>query len=1374
MDNHVINLLINGKQPYEELNKLNRKIADMREELSAIRKQPGPISPEQAARATALEREIAKAEKKLSEFSDTTKAVARVMDNLEGKSVKQLKASLKELNKMLASGEVERNSDEWKMLTEAIRRTKGELAQVREQTRVTARTLGQSAQEAGGVWGRLAAFGQKWGGLGAVFAAGTMAYERLMGSMQQYVDAWASVDAAMAGVEKYTGLARGEVEALNEELRKLDTTTSIEGLNALAADAGRLGITSRQQILDFVEAADQINVALGEDLGEGAVKNIGKIAQLFGDADRMGLKQAMLSTGSVINDLAQSSSASEGYLMEFTARLAGVGRQAGLTQAQVMGFASVLDQGMVGVEKGATAMQNVLTLLNSKTAELAGVAGLNVKEFAELLRTDANEAVLTFIEALNRQGGFDALAQKLTEMHMSGSGVTQTLSTLANSIDTLRATQQQAARAFAEGTSVTDEFTKANNTLEARIGKQQEKLHLLAAELGKQLYPYYLLAMQGANVLGQAVVAVAGFMKENIAVIVATVTALTTLRYSYKLLTSWQAICTAAHAAYTAGATAAAAATHALTVAIKSNGITAFVSVLLSAVSALLSYLFASSLFEDATDSAAKSIDREREATDRLRQAQERAADSTVKERMRLEELQKRVHDTTLSYDQRRAALEELKKTVTGYQAVLTREGKLERDNVQAIADYISALEAKAEAQALYEELVEQKKRENAARRRLEQKNYNVSRVQWQLDNNPTFAPGRYRSYLNPGESNYNRYLKMQELEKQQAAQAEAQKAFNEELRTTKQLMDQLNSPRLRMYAAPLLAGQGTAAPTATTATASGHAAAGGGAAGGTNGTPTQDNATEKRLAELRASFAAERAAQKQALADRLLSQEEYNTNVLELQLQQLDAEAALYAEGSQELANIEEKRADVLLRIAQEQRDFSLRDIDRKEQEALEAAKQRYIQGANDTRQYEAEKTDIKLAHLRKRMALEEEYGRKEEAAKIAAQIKSTEEERQLEEANDFWRKVADFRKTYLKQTDEEILADKRAFAKKLLDMGLITAEEYAAILKQLNEQAKPDFGGTGGEWATTFDSIVEGLTRLRDRIREGKADWTDYAATASSALSGVATFASSFSQYYQAQQQAETAKVTARYDKEIKAAGEGSKRAKKLEDEKQKELAKIKTKYAKKQMQMEIAQAIATTAQNAIAAFGSQLIKGQPWTLALAIAAASLATAQGALQIAIIRKQHEAQAAGYYEGGYTSGNRYRRPAGIVHEGEFVANHYAVQNPAVRPVLDLIDQAQRNGTVTTLTAADVSRTIAAPAFTSASARTLAAQPAAVPPITVQAPPAVVVREDSDTAAALQRLNDTLEAGIQASVAIDGRDGLDRQWRKWQALKGRT
>ena len=97
-------------------------------------------------------------------------------------------------------------------------------------------------------------------------------------------------------------------------------------------DNARLGITGKKDVLDFVQAADQINIALGEDLGEGAVKNIGKLANIFGDDKRMGLKQAMLSTASAINELAQNSSASEGNILDFTTRLSAMAKTAGLTQ----------------------------------------------------------------------------------------------------------------------------------------------------------------------------------------------------------------------------------------------------------------------------------------------------------------------------------------------------------------------------------------------------------------------------------------------------------------------------------------------------------------------------------------------------------------------------------------------------------------------------------------------------------------------------------------------------------------------------------------------------------------------------------------------------------------------------------------------------------------------------------------------------------------------------------------------------------------------------------------------------------------------------------------------------------------------------------
>ena len=121
---------------------------------------------------------------------------------------------------------------------------------------------------------------------------------------------------------------------------------------------------------------------------------------------------------------------------------------------------------------------------------------------------------------------------------------------------------------------------------------------------------------------------------------------------------------------------------------------------------------------------------------------------------------------------------------------------------------------------------------------------------------------------------------------------------------------------------------------------------------------------------------------------------------------------------------------------------------------------------------------------------------------------------------------------------------------------------------------------------------------------------------------------------------------------------------------------------------MKIELAQAVASTALAAINAYASA--SKVSWVLG-AIAAA-MATAAGMLQIATIKRQHAAQDEGYYSGGFTGGNRYRRVAGSVHEGEFVVNHDGVNNQNLMPVLRLIDRAQQNNTIGTLTASDVTR----------------------------------------------------------------------------------
>ena len=122
------------------------------------------------------------------------------------------------------------------------------------------------------------------------------------------------------------------------------------------------------------------------------------------------------------------------------------------------------------------------------------------------------------------------------------------------------------------------------------------------------------------------------------------------------------------------------------------------------------------------------------------------------------------------------------------------------------------------------------------------------------------------------------------------------------------------------------------------------------------------------------------------------------------------------------------------------------------------------------------------------------------------------------------------------------------------------------------------------------------------------------------------------------------------------------------KLEEQKEADIAKIKKKYNDRAMKMQIAQALAQTAMAAINAYASALAIG-PAGLILAPIAAAMAVAAGMMQVATIKKQHEAQQAGYYSGGFTRRDPdNRREVGVVHANEFVADHRAVANRRHRP----------------------------------------------------------------------------------------------------------
>lgn len=449
----------------------------------------------------AVKAEMAKLRAEGKENSAEYKAQKENLDKLNAAlAVQRIEAgktalSYSELRKAAASLKRQMDNatpgtEKWKALRADYLLTRQRMREVEVQARDTRFSLSKMAD---GV-NRYAAMGA--GVVGALTGVALTA--------RKCVDEYAEMEEAEAQVIKYTGMTRDEVKGLNEEFKEMDTRTAREKLNALAGDAGRLGITGKKDVLEFVDAADKINVALGEDLGDDAVKNIGKLAQMFGEDQKLGLRGAMLATGSAINEVAQNSSAAEAYLVGFTARVAGAANQAKVAQGDILGYASVLDQNMQQQEMAATAFQTLMMKMYQEPAKFAKIAGQSVEDFTSLIKKDANEAILQFLDTLNKKGGLDQLAPMFKEMGLDGVRASGVISTMAGKIDDIRKAQRLANDAYRDGTSIINEFNVQNNTVQAGLDKAKKHFKDVRVELGEKLQPVmkYMITTGGLTVKG--------------------------------------------------------------------------------------------------------------------------------------------------------------------------------------------------------------------------------------------------------------------------------------------------------------------------------------------------------------------------------------------------------------------------------------------------------------------------------------------------------------------------------------------------------------------------------------------------------------------------------------------------------------------------------------------------------------------------------------------------------------------------------------------------------------------------------------------------------------------------------------------------------
>lgn len=574
IDRVQLEIVIQQDQARQKMIELEERMRSANRELQKTKKQFGETSEEYKQQANVL-KQLQQEYDNLYEEIGLTNLSLRDL----GKRQKDLNAILRQLNP---------NTELYKQYSEQLKEVNNRIKELRGTANETRFSLS-----------KLTDGFNKYGAIAASAIAGLTGITL---TMRSCVNEYAEMEEAQSQVIKYTGLTKDEVKELNEEFKQMDTRTARTRLNELAGDAGKLGISTKEGVKEFVEAADMINVALGKDLGKEAINSIGKLANMFGTDDRS-LKENMLAVGSAVNSVAQNSSAAEPYLVEFTARMGGVGKQANMAITDIMGFASALDQNMLRSEMASTALSGLILKLYQEPSKYAQLAGLQVEEFTKLMSEDVNEAVLTFLEALNRMGGMDKMAPVLDKMSLSGAEAASVISALAGNVEKVRKEQLGANQAFVEGTSVVNEFSVQNSTVQAELDKAKKRFADIRVELGEQLLPVMKYMVSTGSLTVKGLSAVVSVLMENKRVIVTVTSAIA----AYVLVVNGA---TLAKKGYTVATKAATMATNLFSKATKASPW----GLVISGVTAAITYF---SMFRDETD---KNTESQKKLNDALQQ----------------------------------------------------------------------------------------------------------------------------------------------------------------------------------------------------------------------------------------------------------------------------------------------------------------------------------------------------------------------------------------------------------------------------------------------------------------------------------------------------------------------------------------------------------------------------------------------------------------------------------------------------------------------------------------------------------------------------------------------------------------------------------
>ncbi|MDY4843122.1 MAG: phage tail tape measure protein, partial [Prevotella sp.] len=388
-----------------------------------------------------LEKELVSYNSAVSQNITNTERINNAMKNLSGTSLNELKRALSaaksELGKMSASD---------KGLKQMQNNVKALQGQINELT--------GAVNKNGGAWNTAMKNLTAYVGLFSLF---NKAKELVTGAIKKNFE----YSGSLTDIRKVSGLTMDQVKQLSTELAKIDTRTSVDGLAQLAYQGAKLGMGKYgvDGMAQFVKAADKINVALGEELGEEALPALSKMVEVMGLIPKMGIEKAMDATGSAMFKLSTTSTATSNDIVEFSKRLTGVARTAGITTDQLLALGSASSSMMLMPEVASTAFGKFITALQKNHNLIAKELGIPDETIKNLYASGhAMDAMVLVFEKMRDKGNMNALGSIFKDLGSDGQRLVTAMVTMAKNVDMLKDHLYESEEAFREATAVTNEY----------------------------------------------------------------------------------------------------------------------------------------------------------------------------------------------------------------------------------------------------------------------------------------------------------------------------------------------------------------------------------------------------------------------------------------------------------------------------------------------------------------------------------------------------------------------------------------------------------------------------------------------------------------------------------------------------------------------------------------------------------------------------------------------------------------------------------------------------------------------------------------------------------------------------------------------------